>query len=124
MNRNTSERVLQQRQRRATRVLLIAFTIILFAGLFAQIAMIARLSRQNKDIRNVEAEIKQLGAEADNLNLVLSQLGDLNRVETLATRLGMKKPGEGQIRVVNLPDAVESTSAQSAENTGAEEMRQ
>ena len=124
MNRNTSERALQQRQRRATRVLLIAFTVILFAGLFTQIAMIARLSRQNKDIRNVETEIKKLGAEADNLNLVLSQLGDLNRVETLATRLGMKKPGEGQIRVVNLPDATESTSAQSAENTGAEEMRQ
>ena len=124
MNRNTGRRSRREQQKRVSRKLMIAFAVVLLIGVIAQITMIARLSGQNKAVRAVEKEIRQLSAEADNLNLALNQLGDLERVERQAEKLGMVTPGEGQIRVVNLPDAVDSTSAQSAGNTSAEEIRE
>ncbi|MBR1560073.1 MAG: septum formation initiator family protein [Clostridia bacterium] len=124
MNRNTNRRTRQEQRRRANRTLMIAFAVVLFVGMFAQVFMIARLSRQNKDMRAVELEIRDLNANAENLKLALNQLGDLELVAARAEKLGMKTPGEGQIRVVNLPDVVGNTSAQSAENTSAEEMNQ
>lgn len=124
MNRNTGRRSRREQQKRVSRKLMIAFAVVLLIGVIAQITMIARLSGQNKAVRAVEKEIRQLSAEADNLNLALNQLGNLDRVERQAEKLGMVTPGEGQIRVVNLPDAVDSTSAQSAGNTSAEEIRE
>ena len=124
MNRNTGKRSRREQQKRVSRKLMIAFAVLLLLGAIAQITMIARLSGQNKAVRAVEKEIRQLSAEADNLNLALNQLGDLERVERQAEKLGMVTPGEGQIRVVNLPDAVGNTSAQSAGNTSAEEIRE
>ena len=124
MNRNTGKRSRREQQKRVSRKLMIAFAVLLLLGAIAQITMIARLSGQNKAVRAVEKEIRQLSAEADNLNLALNQLGDLERVERQAEKLGMVTPGEGQIRVVNLPDAVGNTSAQSAGNTSAEEMKE
>ena len=124
MNRNTGRRSRREQQKRVSRKLMIAFAVVLLIGVIAQITMIARLSGQNKAVRAVEKEIRQLSAEADNLNLALNQLGNLERVERQAEKLGMVTPGEGQIRVVNLPDAVDNTSAQSAGNTSAEESRE
>lgn len=123
MNRNPSKRSHRLRQRRLNRVMMIAFAAVLFAGLFAQLTMVARLSGQAKLSRQAEREIRELSATADNLNLSLNQYGSLERVETQARRLGMTKPSEGQIRVVSLPGLIGGTSAQSAENVGAEEMR-
>lgn len=122
MNHGSTRRSRQEERSRATRRMIIAFAIVLFVCMFAQVFMISRLARQNKDIRAVEARIKALNADAKNYELALSQLGDPDRVGRRATALGMVQPGEKQIRVVNLPDIVDNTSAQSAENTSAEEM--
>ena len=124
MNRSNTRRSRIAERRRKTRRFFIVFIAVLFVCMAIQITLIARLTGQNKQIRAVEREAQRLGAEADNLNLALNQLGNLDRVSAQAERIGMKLPGEGQIRVVNLPEAVENTSAQSAGNTSAEESRE
>lgn len=112
----------RKRERRLCRLLTIAFALVLFAGLFSQIAMLARISGQTKACQSVEKEIRELNANAENLNLCLNQFHNLERIAARAQQLGMEQPAETQIRVVNLPAAIESTSTQSAENISAEEM--
>ena len=112
------------RERRQGRILAAVFAAVLFIGVFSQIAMLARLSGQNKAILAVEKEIRSLDASADNLNLSLNQYHNLERIALRAARLGMEQPKETQIRVVNLPEVLENTSTQSAEAIGAEEMMQ
>jgi len=124
MNRNSPKRLRGTRQSRASHRLMIAFVVLMVAGVFIQIAMIARLTAQNKQMHRVEREIVELKASADNLNLTLNQYGNLERVAKLAAKLGMQEPQEGQIRVMNLPDALGDTSAQNAANTGAEESKE
>lgn len=112
----------RERERRTSRALMIAFALALFIGVFAQIAMMAKLSGQNKQVVQTQKEIKALSASADNLNLGLSQYHNLNRIAARAQQLGMEQPDETQLRVVNLPTVIDSTSTQSADNSGAEEM--
>ena len=100
------------------------FIALMLVGMAVQITMIARVTRQNKQVRRVEREIVELQANVDNLNLTLNQYGSLERVELLARRLGMKEPDEGQIRVMRLPETQEDTAAQNAANTGAEEKKE
>ena len=97
--------------------------LVIFAGMFAQITMLSRISGQRKAGRQLEQEIRELSASAENLNLSLNQLASLARVEERARQLGMDKPSESQIRVVTLPGVMESTSTQSAEVIGAEEIQ-
>ena len=123
MNRSQTRRSLRQKERRVNRILVIVFAAVLFVGLFSQVAMVARLSGQAKVTRAVEREIRDLSANADNLNLSLNQFRSLDRVAMRAQQLGMEQPAEGQIRVVSLPGALQNTSTQSAENIGAEEMK-
>ena len=123
MNRSQTKRSQRQKERRANRILVIVFAAVLFVGLFSQVAMVARLSGQAKVTRSVEREIRDLSANADNLNLSLNQFRSLDRVAMRARQLGMEQPSEGQIRVVSLPGALQNTSTQSAENIGAEEMK-
>ena len=123
MNRSQTRRSLRQKERRVNRILVIVFAAVLFVGLFSQVAMVARLSGQAKVTRAVEREIRDLSANADNLNLSLNQFRSLDRVAMRAKQLGMEQPAEGQIRVVSLPGMLQNTSTQSAENIGAEEMK-
>ena len=120
MNRAKVSR--RTRERRLNRLLMVAFALVLFIGVFTQIAMMARLSGQNKQAVETEKEIRALSASADNLNLSLNQYHNLERIAARAEQLGMHQPGETQLRVVNLPTLIDSTSTQSADNTGAEEM--
>lgn len=110
------------REHKLSRMLMIAFALVLFIGVFSQIAMMARLSAQNKRFVETEKEIKALSASADNLHLSLNQYHNLDRIAVRAQQLGMEQPTETQLRVVNLPALIDSTSTQSADNTGAEEM--
>ena len=110
------------RDRRMNRLLIAAFALVLFIGVCGQIAMMARLSGQNKRLVETEQEMRALSASADNLNLSLNQYHNLERIAAWAEQLGMQQPGETQLRVVNLPTLIDSTSTQSADNTGAEEM--
>ena len=120
MNRKRVSR--RTRDRRMSRLLMAAFALVLFIGVFAQIAMMARLSCQNKQVVETEKEIRALSASADNLNLSLNQYHNLERIAARARQLGMEQPNETQLRVVNLPTVIDSTSTQSADNSGAEEM--
>ena len=120
MNRAKVSR--RTRERRLNRLLMVAFALVLFIGVFTQIAMMARLSAQNKRFVETEKEIKALSASADNLHLSLNQYHNLDRIAVRAQQLGMEQPTETQLRVVNLPALIDSTSTQSADNTGAEEM--
>ena len=124
MNRSQTRRSLRQKERRVNRILVIVFAAVLFVGLFSQVAMVARLSGQAKVTRSVEREIRDLSANADNLNLTLNQFKNLDRVAARAAKLGMGKPSGDQIRVVRLPAALDNTSTQSAGNTSAEEMKE
>ena len=112
----------RERDRKLSRALKIAFALVLFIGIFSQIAMIARLSGQHKQTLAVEKEIRALNASTDNLNLSLNQYHNLERIAARAQQLGMEQPTETQIRVVNQPAAIEDTSTQSADNSGAEGM--
>ncbi|MBR6221117.1 MAG: septum formation initiator family protein [Clostridia bacterium] len=121
MNRmRTSRRI---RERRLSRALMIAFAVVLALGVCSQIAMMARLSGQNKRVVETQKEIRALSASADNLNLSLNQYHNLERIALRARQLGMEQPDETQLRVVNLPTLIDSTSTQSADNSGAEEIR-
>lgn len=119
---NRMGRARRARERKLNKLLLGVFVLVLFAGVFGQIAMIARLSGQSKAVAAVEKEIRELSASEDNLYLSLNQYHNLDRVAARAGQLGMEQPEQSQIRVVNLPAVVENTSTQSAENLGAEEM--
>ena len=124
MNRNHAKRSRQENLRRANRTLIMVFVAVLLIGAFSQVAMIARITGQNKRVRAVETEIRHLSANADNLNLSLNQFRNLDRVAARAAKLGMEEPTGDQIRVVRLPAALENTSTQSAGNTSAEEMKE
>lgn len=123
MNRSQRKRSLRMKERKLNRVLMIVFAAVLFVGLFSQVAMVARLSDQARASRSVEREIRDLSANADNLNLSLNQFKSLDRVAMQAERLGMEQPTGGQIRVVRLAGITTDTSTQSAENVGVEEMQ-
>ena len=120
MNRAKVSR--RTRERRLNRLLMVAFALVLFIGVFTQIAMMARLSGQNKQAVETEKEIRALSASADNINLSLNQYHNLERIAARAEQLGMEQPDDTQLRVVNLPTLIDGTSTQSADSTGAEEM--
>lgn len=120
MNRTRVAR--RTREKRLNRLLMVAFALVLFIGVFSQIAMMAKLSGQNKRVVETRKEIKALSASADNLNLGLNQYHNLERIAARARQLGMEQPDETQLRVVNLPGLIDSTSTQSADSSGAEEM--
>lgn len=122
MNGMRNMKTRRARRQRFTRILMCLFALVMFAGLFSQITMLAKVSGQQKQIAKVEKQIRELTANADNLNLCLNQYKNLDRVAARAQQLGMERPNETQIRVVSLPGTIESTSTQSVENISAEEM--
>ena len=110
------------RERKLSRILMVVFALVLVVGLVSQITMLACISGQNKQVKAVEKQLKKLDAQVDNLKLCLNQFKSTERIELRAEQLGMEQPTETQIRVVNLPNAIVSTSTQSVENINAEEI--
>lgn len=110
-----------RRERRLTKVLLIAAALVFFCGLFGQIALRAQLSGQNKQLASLEKEIQALSANAANLDLSINQRHNLDEIGRKAILLGMEQPDESRLRVVSLPQANEETSAQTVLNDGGEE---
>ena len=110
-----------RRERRLTKVLLIAAALVFFCGLFGQIALRAQLSGQNKQLASLEKEIQALSANAANLDLSINQRHNLDEIGRKAILLGMEQPDESRLRVVNLPQASGETSAQTVLNDGGEE---
>lgn len=110
-----------RRERRLTKVLLIAAALVFFCGLFGQIALRAQLSGQNKQLASLEKEIQALSANAANLDLSINQRHNLDEIGRRAILLGMEQPDESRLRVVSLPQANGETSAQTVLNDGGEE---
>ena len=110
-----------RRERRLTKVLLIAAALVFFCGLFGQIALRAQLSGQNKQLASLEKEIQALSANAANLDLSINQRHKLDEIGRKAILLGMEQPDESRLRVVSLPQANGETSAQTVLNDGGEE---
>ena len=120
MNRkHTSSRM---REQKLNRRLMIAFAVVVLLGVIAQITMMAQLSTQSKQTYALRSESKELTSRIQNLNRSLDQFHNRERITARALKLGMQLPDETQLRVVNLPGLSYSTTAQSAENTGAGEM--
>ena len=110
-----------RRERRLTKVLLIAAALVFFCGLFGQIALRAQLSGQNKQLASLEKEIQALSANAANLDLSINQRHNLDEIGRKAILLGMEQPDESRLRVVSLPQTNGETSAQTVLNDGGEE---
>lgn len=111
-----------RREQRLTRVLLVVAAVLLFTGLFAQIAVRARISSQAKEIAAVQAQIRAMSADADNLTLCINQHHDLEAIARRALEMGMGQPGDDQLRVLNLPAVDGDTSTQTVANTDGEEI--
>lgn len=109
-----------RREQRLSKVLLVVAAIVLFSGLFLQIAVRARISSQNKQIAALKAEVKTLSANAENLDLNINQRHNLTEIGARAAQLGMTQPDETQLRMVNLPAANGDTSTQTVSNDGEE----
>ena len=115
MNKRRSK----QRSRREaaiSRILMLAVAVVLVAGLFAQITMLARISSQSKQVSRLEKEITELSANAENLELSINQYHNLENIAARAQQLGMEQPDATQIRVVNVVRSnSENTSTQAVE---------
>lgn len=108
----------------ASRALKIVLAGVIFFGLFFQVGMLAKISGQTKKASQVEKEMVELEARRENLQLALNQLKNPARIESLALKLGMVSPGEGEIRVVSIPNLNAAADAQTAEIATAEGVYQ
>jgi len=112
----------QRREERTSRVLLIVAALVLFCGLFAQIAQRAQISAQAKEIAAVQREVAALEADAQNLELCINQHHNLEEIGRRALAMGMTQPMEDQVRVVRLPMIHGDTSTQTVANIDGEEI--
>lgn len=112
----------RQREQKLNRWLMTAFAALVLLGVIVQITMMAKLSGQSKQTHALRRETVELESRINNLTLSLNQFHNQDRITARARALGMQLPDETQLRVVNLPGLSYSTTAQSAENTGAGEM--
>lgn len=112
--RRTKQR--SRRENAISRVMMLAVAVVLFAGLFAQITMLSRISSQSKQASRLEKEITELSANAENLELSINQYHNLENIAARAQQLGMEQPNATQIRVVNVARSnSENTSTQTVE---------
>jgi len=123
MSMHNTQRGRTKRRGAGSRALLIAAAVALFAGLFVQITMLSRISSQNKLASELQDEITDLTARAQNLELSINQYHDLSAIEIRAQRLGMEKAEDTQLRVVSVArSGNENTSIQTAGVFGGEKV--
>ena len=84
----------RERERRTSLVLMAVAAVVLFAGLFAQISIRARISGQAKQISAVRQEIQALSANAENLSLCINQYQMCIRDSSSATVSRLQKEKE------------------------------
>ena len=112
----------RQRERKLNRALMVAFALVVLLGVVMQITMMVRLSNQGKRTYAARSEARELTTRIQNLNRSLDQFHNRDRISARAQALGMQLPDDTQLRRVNLTGLSYSTTAQSAENTGAGEL--
>ena len=112
----------RRRKRLLGRILFAVAAAVLVAGLFLQITMLARISDQTKQAAALEREIVELSANAENLQLTISQHHNLETIAARAQQLGMEQPDETQIRVVRVACGNEDTSIHTVEAIDGEKV--
>lgn len=111
-----------RRDAKISRILKLTIAVVLFAGLFLQITMLARISSQDKKASSLEKEISDMQANVDNLERSISDYHNLHDIENRALALGMQLPEDRQIRVVRVAQTGQDTPAQMASIAGSEEF--
>lgn len=122
MDRTMNRYGRNRRRQRTSALLLVVAAVVLFCGLFAQITVRAQIAGQSKELAAVQAQIRALNAEAENLSLCINQHHNLAAIEMRALDLGMEHPTEDQLRVVSLPQLNGNASAQTVANTDGGEV--
>lgn len=122
MNGTNARLMRREREKKLSVGLLVLAAVVLFCGLFGQIALRAQISSQNKRLASVQAEIKTLTANADNMSLSINQRHNLAEISQKAVLLGMEQPDESQMRVISLPAVNGYTSTQTVANDNGEEL--
>lgn len=122
MDRTMEHKRRNRYEQQAARVLMAVAVVVLFCGLFAQIAVRAQVSAQNKEIAAVRARISAMNADVENVKLCINQHHNLDEIGKRASALGMEKLTEDRLRHVNLPAVGENTFTQTVANTGGEEI--
>ena len=120
MDRTMEQDVRVRREKRMVSLLMAVAALVLVCGLFAQITVRAQVSKQAKQIAAVQAEIRAMSADADNLTLCINQYHNIDEIGKRALAMGMTQPQEGQVRELSLPSA--NTSTQTVANIGGEEI--
>ncbi|MBQ3574534.1 MAG: hypothetical protein IJA26_02610 [Clostridia bacterium] len=105
---------------RFVRVLMV---IILFAGLFVQITMLARISSENKRADKAGEEVANLNQYIENLQRDIDDYRNSDEIEQLARSMGMQDPDASQLRSIYV-SGLEGTPAQAAGKNGAEKDNQ
>ena len=113
-------RLVGVRRRSGNRLWIALTAVVLFAGLFLQITMLARISSVSKRASVLEKEASALNREAANLELRVNEYHNLDRITVRAQELGMVQPDETQIRAVRVEETDADTSTQAAGISGAE----
>ena len=111
-----------RRRSKGSRILFVLAAVVLFAGLFLQITMLSRISSQSKQAAALEKEIVELNANAENLQLSISQHHNLENIAMRAQLLGMEQPGAEQIRVVSVAYGDQDTSTYTVEAISGEKV--
>lgn len=84
------------------RGLLLLAAVVLIAGLFAQVTMLARVSLQSRSAAALTDEIEALNAQADNLEMAVNGFHNLEQIRKRALQLGMEVADGTSTRVVNV----------------------
>ena len=84
------------------RLLPVLLAVLAFAGMFARITMLARLSEKSKQVSALEMQAERSQIRISQMERVLSELHDREAIARRAAELGMKRPSAQQIRVIQI----------------------
>lgn len=105
----------RENQRRFLRALAVA---VLFAGLFVQITMLARISGQHKLAEEIEDEIIVLDQTIENLERDINNYYNLPEIEQLARKKGMIDAGPEHTRNITVEGLESKDAPESAGEAG------
>ena len=88
MDRTMERNKRMQQETKTMRFLLVLAVMVFVCGLFAQITVRAQVSDRAKEIAAVQAQIRMLSAEAENLTTCINQHHNTNEISKRALAMG------------------------------------
>lgn len=95
-----NKRYSQSRRKPKLRWLKWLAVIVLFAGIFVQITMLARISAENKRADQTSKEIVSLNNRIENIKRDINSYRNSNEIMTYALEMGMQSPDQSQMRSI------------------------